>query len=816
MSNALEIAQRLGYASSPFFPNRFNTVSGDHFAMLDGRRASFVCSILESPDISEQNSKDWQWSSDFSHHVLMTNSEVQVRSGRDPYPRTFQRRSIETRLEDFVAFLDARHSSALPDVVPFLIREFQELWGVAQSADGLGALTAFLLGLCAADKADPDVLTDETWCRETALDIGLDASLIDVGITKSTIERARGMHSRTPFGLHLVPSLILRHTAGRLFQEAHAVLETVQMGLFGNSTVTSSPNYSPSGAYYTPVQIARMLAEWALRRWAGHTGHLTIADFACGSGVFLTEALRALERSGFSGSIKLIGRDKSPQAITMAKVAIHTVQRDIAGINIVCDISQANAYDAEWPNADIILMNPPFRSWERMSTSEREWVHEVIGDVGRGRPDLSVGFIERAIRSVNPSGVVATLVPAGVLASESLHKWRDRVMERSNPTLVAVLGEHGLFEHALVNVGMISLDNVGHATTPSIKTPLHVAWSSADSGSASKTIRGIRRSMLAIENAAEGSDTVGWSVTVTKLHAWKQRPSWLPGAGALGSLLDTIQGNIATKVNDLFHVRQGIRTGANDVFLRTEKEVLSLPKRERAYFREAVDASSFVNGEIKAHEFLFVPDPKWNEVDDLSRAVPEFFNFHLRTARVALSKRKWLQGDRWWDLARARGWMFNGRPRLLSKRFGLYPAFARDLKGSLAVVQANAWVPTESLSAGVDDGTTRELLTAYWWLLNSRIAVALLREYCPNVAGGQLDLEKKYVKDVPLPNLALQFIESPALQALSVSIRARFGDRLPHFSDIDQFAASAYGTNVSDWNLSGLELQTDGSHVYRT
>src|ERR1017187_7591451 len=97
----------------------------------------------------------------------------------------------------------------------------------------------------------------------------------------------------------------------------------------------------------------------------------------------------------------------------------------------------------EWPKADIILMNPPFRSWEQMNEREREWVHEVTKGVGRGRPDLSVGFVERAVGALQPGGVIATLVPAGVLASDSMGKWRETLLQRVTPNLVAVLGEHG-------------------------------------------------------------------------------------------------------------------------------------------------------------------------------------------------------------------------------------------------------------------------------------------------------------------------------------------------------------------------------------
>jgi hypothetical protein len=301
-------------------------------------------------------------------------------------------------------------------------------------------------------------------------------------------------------------------------------------------------------------------------------------------------------------------------------------------------------------------------------------------------------------------------------------------------------------------------------------------------------------------------DVVDWSLTVTSIDAWRQRPSWLPGAGVLGSVLEIVQKKVGTTVDDLFHVLQGIRTGANQIFLQPSAVVDSLPKRERRYFKEAVDNASFVDGEIRPQSYLFVADPAWQTEDTLRQAVPQFFNDYLRREKESLLKRKWLPNDRWWELSRKRSWAFEGPPRLVSKRFGLYPAFARDLRVQYAIVQANAWTPTDKIGIR-DSDVLREALTAYWWLLNSRIAAALLREYCPNVAGGQLDLEHKYVKHVPLPNLRIQLQENPALQVLASSIRTRnSGDSLPKLSDRDQFAAAAFGTDVSDWNLTGLEL----------
>jgi hypothetical protein len=171
-------------------------------------------------------------------------------------------------LEEFLTFLDNSRRPALPDVVSFLVDEFREIWAANADVEGQVALAAFLFALYAAGQSDAAVMDDPTWRNNLASDIGIDAGLVAAGFNNATIERARGMQTRAPLRLRLVPPLVLRHAAGRLFQEAHAILESVQFGLFGQSSITAMPNYSPAAACFTPVPIARLLAEWALCGWA--------------------------------------------------------------------------------------------------------------------------------------------------------------------------------------------------------------------------------------------------------------------------------------------------------------------------------------------------------------------------------------------------------------------------------------------------------------------------------------------------------------------------------------------------------------------
>jgi adenine-specific DNA-methyltransferase len=799
-------AHQLGLAASPLFGLQESNARGSHFALLDGRRGSFACSLVTRPDIAVSDSRNWQWSADLAHHVLLTPDEVVIRSGSDPTSRRFHRATVDLRLDEFHAFLDSSRGGLLPDVVPFLVDEFLQLWSVmpGDPPQGLSALGAFLLALQAAGEADPSVMEDQDWRRKQAVLLGLESvSLEDLGTP--VIQRAVGLQERAPLGLKLIPGLVLRHAAGRLFQEAHAYLEAAQLGLWGDAVVRTVPTLSPTGAYFTPVPMARLLAESALQAWPVLPEKLVVADFACGSAVFLCEALRELERRDYRGNVRLIGRDISPEAVTMAKVAIATTVRDLIHMKVDVDVEEMDVLHlSTWPQADVVLMNPPFRSWEHMADHERQWVREAMLQTHRGRPDLSVGFVEHALRALRPGGVLATLLPAGVLASEGLAKWRDGLAERSAPRLIAVLGEHGLFRHAFVNVGILVLEKESVPPQKNhLERRLNVAWASPDAGAASEAIRALRRLVyLPSERPPNTTAFASWTVTRLSLGAWNERVSWLPGPGVLGSLLDVLKDRLSTRVEDLFNVRQGIRTGAKDIFVLTKDAVDALPKAERRYFKPAVDSASFVEGEILPHTCLFVPDPAWHSEDEVAAALPEFFKSRLRPSRNILQGRKGIDSDRWWQLTRARGWAFEGSPRLVSKRFGLYPAFARDKEGQLAIVQANAWAPTKKLSEGLPSDL-EGILTAYWWLLNSRVMVALFREYCPNVAGGQLDLERKYVRHVPLPNLVERLREDSGLQSQAMAMRMSYSLALPPIAERDRFAATAFGTSLEDWPIAG-------------
>src|SRR5207253_7139564 len=83
-----------------------------------------------------------------------------------------------------------------------------------------------------------------------------------------------------------------------------------------------------------------------------------------------------------------------------------------------------------------------------------------------------------------------------------------------------------------------------------------------------------------------------------------------------------------------------------------------------------------------------------------------------------------------------------------------------------------------------------------WWycrILNSRIFFLLRREFMATIqAGGQLDVSRKYVDDVPIPRpredelIGLASLENPDVSASPEN---------------DEIVAALYGTTVESWPI---------------
>jgi SAM-dependent methyltransferase len=547
--------------------------------------------------------------------------------------------------------------------------------------------------------------------------------------------------------------LLLRHASGRLFQEAHYLVELdPQQSLFGASEAKTVGRDSAPGAFFTPSPLVRTVVEEALKAQPTLPRDVTVLDPACGSGEFLREALRQLQLRGHKGRVKLVGWDVSPAALSMAQFALDW-ERSQSGLDVVLQLEErdALALDAWNTGASLILMNPPFISWQGMNDAQRKRVNERLGTLSNKRPDYASVFFFNAAKTLNDGGVIGAVLPASLLDGESYVDLRQSIANIVKPHLIARLGSHTVFADAVVDVALY----VG--VHDQIDRPPLAVWSNQKAESSVRALRRLR-SISPMQVHTYVFDGGGYSVYAAE-HLGRDGGSWAPRSYTAFSLLQKV--SHLPKVGSLFDVSQGTITGLNGVFLVSREYVETLPRSERKYFRPAVVNNSIVNGLLNDKTYVFYPHGKDLEIDSeetLLKKLRVFSADRLVPNKAALCKRSRIKIDQWWVLSLPRQRLDAKGPKLLSTYFGGAGSFAWDPDGRYIPIQGYGWVPKSDEMAGCE--------AAYLALLNHPLIDTLLSGVSNNLSGGQWNLSERYVNHLPLPRLQRNNAIAEALNAI--------------------------------------------------
>ena len=441
---------------------------------MDPRVILFLIFVDRGPNAE---TRSVAWSANVGHHVALINDQIEVQRWDAPVSNIerYSYRSVAENLEQFHLHLEKSAPRSDLSVVAHGIRLFRSLRAsLGREVGGPDALQAFLVLLASGtDDANRQTLDLHQWQINPA------ARNLALQVPEQTWETLRHelLSGRRVDGLKPNLDILLRHAAGVLFQEAHyeavfAAEQQLRFSVFAPDPVMIGKEKTGVGLHFTPAPLARTLVEECLAIHERSGDKLTIFDPACGSGEFLREARRQLRLSGYSGTIQLIGWDISPAACAIARFIL---ARDTAATdqNVGFEIHNVDALSPtqKWPlGADIIVTNPPFVSWQGMTPILRERVTQILGSLGKQRPDLATAFLWRACSTVARGAVIGSILPASFLNSSSSAPVRGELSRTATTRLVARLGSHVLFPGALVDAAFYVGKRNGTQDPP---TPLY-------------------------------------------------------------------------------------------------------------------------------------------------------------------------------------------------------------------------------------------------------------------------------------------------------------------------------------------------------
>jgi len=279
----------------------------------------------------------------------------------------------------------------------------------------------------------------------------------------------------------------------------------------------------------------------------------------------------------------------------------------------------------------------------------------------------------------------------------------------------------------------------------------------------------------------------------------KGREPWELRSRDDAEILRRIKGDSTLCLRDALLLRQGIKTGADDIFIvgmpgasPTDEFVFTSEghRIERGVVIPVVRNREIRRWCTRAQEFLIFPYNcekrrllSWTE---LTQRFPHCAEY-LETKKERLSKRRSLRGKPWYSLSEDRvESVAESSLRLITAENSLLPATCRPDPAETAVV-GSAWLFPK------DDAYDLDVLMAY---LNSSVVEWYLRQVSSLLEGGYLLLRHTNLKSIPLPRFLADknsFLHGQ-LKMLSSQlwrISADFGPRIPHERRIDVQSAEA-------------------------
>jgi len=750
--------------------NLFSSESKNKFILLNGGYGDFCIDF--NSDKNQTDYFSYAWSSNTKNYLTLNDDNVSLYNWLKDKKESYKLNLIQNNLPKFYDYLLKDSYKTEYDIVPYIIDIYRSLRNLTGEAkEGIQAINQLLLLLIAYQENKNFEEIDYTKWNISNFE--------RVPGLENYLERLKNVNYKN---LELNVDLLLRHTAGQLFQEAQkeAIFYNRNQDLFGFYDSKYDSNYQLySSFHYTPSFLARSVVEYSISKLnISEKQVIKILDPACGSSEFLLEFLKQLKSLDYTGNVIINGLDKSESAINISNFLLSYEKREW-GNSLSINLQKVNnSLTEDWDDDyDLILMNPPFLSWELMSKDDREIVSTVLGNESKRKPNIASAFIIKSIQSLKTTGIIGTVMPSSILLMDSYQKLRNELNDTISLLLVGKLGNF-VFEHALTDVSIL----IGQKLKSEIN-PL-ILWTKNEKGVVTDAFRDLRKVNYGLLPYLKENKTHNIYVP----DKYPEKENWKINSYAelelMKHLNELVELDKLTTIQKVFNVHQGIRTGSK-VF-NISKEVFSkLPKNEQLYFRPVIVNSSIKNGNIIDYDYLWYP---YNESQlvisdeiELSQKANYFYTNYLLPNKEKLISLARKDINNWWTLSEHRAWLREKYPKLISKEFGSSGSFIFDEIGEMVVERGNGWIPKK-------DFENNDYYYFYLSIFNSSFFEELLSIYSKQLAGGKwYDLGKKHTSKIPIPEITEELKIRPIFEKLVHLGKQISEGNLNYFGVIDEY-----------------------------
>ena len=713
------------------FPISIKPTNKDQYALLNGGQKDFCIDLDPINDVDSFNS--YAWSANTKNYLAVSANDVVIYNWLKSSIERIKISDVENNIIAFYNYLGKHSYNTGNDVIPFIINLFRKMRNITRERQSPQEALNLLYTLLASLENDLNGFDYHKWAIEQVnlpeqFEVFVDELKNGIGSAKPDL------------------SIILRHCSGPIFQEAHRVVQTFysDRDLFGNiSSKIISLQKEYSSSHYTPQYVARSIVEQCLKHGDLTKEELRIFDPACGSAEFLTEILKQLHDKKYRGNVIIKGWDSSESAISTSRFLLNYEKENTWHQRLSFDIhSVEDSLNEDWGiDNDIILMNPPFVSWELLNKTQREVVSECLPNVSK--PNQSVAFFKKAIDALSINGILGCVMPTSLFESEAYKCVREQLREELHSYFAGKLGNF-IFDNALTDVSVY----VGKKVNDIL--PTRLLWCRNENGVAQEALCSLRK--IDASGLVE-IDTEKYSIYTPIMYPDLQ-DSWKIISRSASLFKEKLSGALVSgrlvKLQSIFTVRQGIRTGGNDLFIINLDEYERLSTKEKSYYRKSVDNEAISYSKLDAKNYVWFPYDSSGIIvtseDQLKLECPYTYNKLIKNRNKLESRASLSNKEYWWALSRHREWLLKNECRLVSTEFGNTKSFSLDTKGDYVIERGYAWIPKKEFKP-----------TDYYFYLaifSSSIFEQILSIYTRQLAGGDwYDFAAKYTNLIPIPDV---------------------------------------------------------------
>lgn len=329
------------------------------------------------------------------------------------------------------------------------------------------------------------------------------------------------------------------------------------------------------GAHFTPRDIALYIAEGLYGMMDNPPANVSVLDPSCGDGELLLAMYEVLKQHGHG--VSLVGVDNDSATLSLAEQRIGSIIspgdtfRPVNADFLECESSQAQltldlGADAITPHispVDVVIANPPYVRTQVIGAERSQFLAAKYGL--NGKTDLYHAFFIAYKSFLKEGGVLGVITSNKYLYNKSGAAVREYVRTNYRLDYLADLGDTKVFEAAVLPA-ILFARNVEPASSP-VKCQRIYEKDSNGSATHKESVADVLREDSEGEYEVGGKTYLKESGHIRGVEQSKE--PWMLCTTAEEAWLQNIDRMAACRLEDVAKVRVGIKTTADNVFIRT-------------------------------------------------------------------------------------------------------------------------------------------------------------------------------------------------------------------------------------------------------